>query len=126
MLSNSQKYLLRMNDGRHFTDWTPRGSQPLPTDTMPAHAAKDHLIATADQRMMSDRSTAAQSVGMSLDAVAAVEPIPGFELTQACDSRACGFSPAPMNGQPVLGLQPSARSPDALPGARGGVPPSGF
>jgi hypothetical protein len=118
MLSDSQKYLLRMNDGRHFTDWTPRGSQALPADTMPAHAAKDHLIATADERMLIDRTNAAQSVGMSLNSVAAVEPIPGFELTQVCNSRACEFSPAPMDTNPMLGLQPSARSPDAYPGAK--------
>ena len=40
MISPTQQYLLRMNDGRQFTDYTPRGSLPLPADGLSAHKAK--------------------------------------------------------------------------------------
>ncbi|AUF82135.1 hypothetical protein TetV_043 [Tetraselmis virus 1] len=128
MISDTQKYLLRMNDGRHFTDWTPRGSQPLPADVMPAVAAKEFMIHNAQQRMLDDRTAAASSVGLALDTVAQVQPIPGFEMKQFCDVSACSFQPFDpvKEDKMVLGLQPSARSPDAVPNAKTDIPKSGI
>lgn len=99
MLSPTQKYLLRMNDGRQFTDYTPRGSAPLPADKLPAHEAKNQMIAQADSIIARDRQTAATAAGVSLDSVAQVADVPGFEITQMCDSRSCAFEAA----QPVPG-----------------------
>lgn len=101
MVSPTQKYLLRMNDGRQFTDYTPRGSQPLPSDRLPAHEAKNQMIAQADSMIARDRQAAASSAGVSLESLASVAEVPGFEVTQMCDTRSCAFESAePVPGAP--------------------------
>lgn len=101
MLSPTQKYLLRMNDGRQFTDYTPRGSAPLPADKLPAHEAKNQMIAQADSMIARDRQAAATSAGVSTDSLAQVADVPGFEITQMCDNRSCSFASAePVPGAP--------------------------
>lgn len=120
--SESQKYLLRMNDGRQFTDWTPRGAAPSPSDPVSAVASKTMLMSNASDIMNQDRKKAATSVGVSLDSLAEIAPVPGFEVKQFCNAGACGFEKTvPEDGKMVIGLQPSARSPDALPGAATGL-----
>ena len=114
MLTPTQTYLLRMNDGRQFTDYTPRGSRALPTDRLPAHEAKNQLIAQADALMARDRQAAASSAGVSAAAASTDVEVPGFEVTQMCDSRACSFASAePVPGSPESGLGASA---GAVPG----------
>lgn len=101
MLSPTQKYLLRMNDGRQFTDYTPRGSRALLSDRLPAHEAKNQMIAQADSMIASDRQAAASAAGVSLDSLASVADVPGFEVTQMCDTRSCSFASAePVPGAP--------------------------
>eukprot|EP00873_Tetraselmis_striata_P033775 jgi/Tetstr1/454039/TSEL_040958.t1 len=101
MSTPTQQYLLRMNDGRQFTDYTPRGSVPLPADRVPAHEAKNHMIAHADEIIQRDRQAAASGAGVSLDVAAGVADVPGFEITQMCDSRTCAFASAePVPGAP--------------------------
>jgi hypothetical protein len=94
MISPTQQYLLRMNDGRQFTDYTPRGSMPLPADGLPAHKAKNQMISDADAIIARDRQTAAASVGGTFDAPAQLVDVPGFEVTQMCDVRSCSFASA--------------------------------
>ena len=97
----TQQYLLRMNDGRQFTDYTPRGSVPLPTTRVPAHVSKNAMISQADDLMARDRSAAAASVGFDLTDAATLVTVPGFEVTQAFDNRSCSFaSTIPIPGQP--------------------------
>ena len=98
MLSDAQIYLHRMNDGRHFTDWTPRGCQQTHSDATPAHVAKNRMIETAEERMTADRRAAALSVGVSPEAGATLQSVPGFEVTQFCDARACAFAPVEDGG----------------------------
>lgn len=112
MLTPTQKYLLRMNDGRQFTDYTPRGSAPLPADKLPAHEAKNQMITQADAMIARDRKAAAAAAGASMESLAPAGDVPGFEITQMCDSRACSFAAAePVPGQPDksgLGTHPTA------------------
>lgn len=111
MLTPTQRYLLRMNDGRQFTDYTPRGSAALPADRLPAHEAKSQMIAQADSLIARDRQAAAASAGVSLDHLASVVEVPGFEVTQACDTRGCSFAsvePSPGDGGAPLGLSAGA------------------
>lgn len=101
MTTHTQKYLLRMNDGRQFTDYTPRGSAPLPATRVPAHERKNEMIARAEDIIRADRERAAASVGAKIDDEAALAAVPGFEITQACDTRSCSFaSTVPIPGQP--------------------------
>lgn len=115
MITPTQKYLLRMNDGRQFTDYTPRGSAPLPTVRVPAHEAKNAMIAQAEALMARDREAAAKSAGVNLAALAQIVTVPGFEVTQACDNRSCSFaSTIPVPGKPDntgIGTKPGAVPP---------------
>ena len=95
----------RMSDGRHFTDWTPRGSgwksgaryphpaaegergRPLSSQEM-----KDRLVRDGGLLMEADRKAAASAVSRTwCDAL----ELPGFETEQECGEFGCAFAPAP-------------------------------
>lgn len=92
--SASQRYLLRMNDGRQFTDYTPRGGRVF-EGGMSSNDAKNRMIAQADQLIARDRAAAAAVVGAAYNDASPLAHVPGFEITQTCDTRSCTFAATP-------------------------------
>lgn len=107
MVSHAQQYMLRMNDGRSFTDWRPHGSAPLFNSAEPISAqdAKQKVIESADSIIQRNRTAAANSVGMSGQSSVLPDLVPGFEVTQMCDDRSCSFLPmSPVPGDSSTGI----------------------
>jgi hypothetical protein len=98
----------RMSDGRHFTDWTPRGSgwmvgarYPHPALAGPAggasgplssHDMKERLVNSGDALIQADRNAAAAAVSRTW--CDALKDMPGFETEQECGEFSCTFAPA--------------------------------
>lgn len=95
----------RMSDGRHFTDWTPRGSGwmvgakfPHPalassaSGPLSSHAMKDRLVQSGDALIQADRNAAAASVSRTW--CDALKDMPGFETEQECGEFSCSFAPS--------------------------------
>jgi hypothetical protein len=100
----------RMSDGRHFTDWTPRGSgwmvgarYPHPalassgaagaaTGPLSSHDMKERLVKSGDALIQADRDAAAAAVSRTW--CDALKDMPGFETEQECGEFSCTFAPA--------------------------------
>lgn len=105
----------RMSDGRHFTDWTPRGSGwmvgavfPHPalasaaaSGALSSHDMKDRLVQSGDALIQADRNAAAASVSRTW--CDALKDMPGFETEQECGEFSCTFAPAGAAGGTGLG-----------------------
>lgn len=90
----------RMQDGRHFTDYRPRGDLvALGTTTGSSFQLKDQLMRNAEGLMARDRTAAADEVGGAgwADSAAA---LPGFETMADCNTNSCAYlaAAAPFEG----------------------------
>ena len=106
----------RMSDGRHFTDWTPKGSgwmtgaviphpaladEGSPAAPLSSHDMKDRLISEGERLMEADRAAAAAAVSRTW--CDALESLPGFETEQECGEFSCTFA-SPGDAGPAHGL----------------------
>jgi hypothetical protein len=103
----------RMSDGRHFTDWTPKGSgwmtgavipHPVLADesspALSSHDMKDRLVREGERLMEADRAAAAAAVSRTW--CDALQTLPGFETEQECGEFSCKFA-SPADGAPLAG-----------------------
>jgi hypothetical protein len=94
-LTPTQKYLLRMNDGRAFTDYSPHSAPTFPVQHhMSAQDFKQMMVHQAEDVMQKDRTVAAENAGVSSTTLNDVVDIPGFQVQQFCNTRFCTFAPA--------------------------------
>jgi hypothetical protein len=107
----------RMSDGRHFTDWTPRGSGWMAGSLYPhpalsasrgaqlsSHDMKDRLVSEGAVLMEADREAAAAAVsGAWCDAL---KDLPGFETVQHCGEFSCSFAAPEAVGASGAGRPP--------------------